>query len=220
VRLRASPTGFRTIPPRSGAIPTERRTIPPESAVFPLAAGMISSRLGSIPLTGGMFRSELGSIQSSMRIIPRSVGMIPRSRGTLRELEGMTPSLGGMFQIPGGMTPEPGRVVPLGMGPDPEPVDRVVFEQAEGSPPAADPDGVDGLCRVDPLEMKAGVGGILLPEPIVLPGSRLDFGGQLCEESQKVFGYPRLQISSIPRSRVLPTRISSRALAAMRASLS
>lgn len=65
--------------------------------------------------------------------------------------------------------------VVLGVRADPEPVDRVPFEQTQG-PPAADPDGIDGLFRVDSLELKAGVRRILLPEAIVLPGSFPDLG--------------------------------------------
>jgi hypothetical protein len=57
---------------------------------------------------------------------------------------------------------------------DPKPIDRVLFEKAKGTPTPADPDGVDGIFRVDSLEMETGVGRILLPELIVLPSPSLD----------------------------------------------
>ena len=108
----------------------------------------------------------------------------------------------------------------LGVRADPIPVDRVLFEQTKRTPPVTDPDGIDGLARMNSLELKAGVGWILLPQAIVLPGSCPDLSGEPCEESQKVFGDLRLHSSSISRFRVLPARMSSRAFAAIRASLS
>ena len=63
VRLRAFPSGFRTIPSRLGAIPPAPRSIPIELAVFPYASGMIPSKVESIPVLKGMCLFKLGNIQ-------------------------------------------------------------------------------------------------------------------------------------------------------------
>src|SRR3982750_1911495 len=88
------------------------------------------------------------------------------------------------------------QTVIIRMGPDPEPSDRILFQEPQSTPPASDSHRIERLLTVDFLEVEAGMGGILSPEPIAPPSVRLDSERKLVEQRDEIFRDPGFQRSS------------------------
>lgn len=79
-------------------------------------------------------------------------------------------------------------------------------------------DRIERFLVAHPLELQAGMAGILLPQPIVLSGLLLNLVGELAEAFHEVFGQSRVHSSSMPASRTRPARMSALTFSASRAS--
>src|SRR3954468_6259295 len=97
---------------------------------------------------------------------------------------------------------------------DPEPGNRVFLQEPEGTPTSSDSHRIERLLIVDLLEVEAGMGRILSPEPIAPPSVLLDPLGKLVEQRDEIFCDPGFQRSSTGVSLTRPARMSARTLAA------
>lgn len=100
------------------------------------------------------------------------------------------------------------------MGTDPEPDDRLSLLKTNSSPVETDAHGVDGLVRMNPLELDPGMSRVFLPKQITLAPPAPHIDRELFEQAAESCGDMRPHSSSKPRSSVRPARYSSKASAA------